>query len=136
MPIDLTYDTLPPGSSLRRQVLEDGTVTILAPAGEANPLARTQAMWATGWRSAVFAVSICGILFSVFAPLYLNARRQNPQWVSTLLAIASGLFLIALFFMIWFVWYRAWLEKMSSHHASAITIHLDKIVVDVVGEPT
>jgi len=135
MPIRLDYDTLPRRSRVRREVNQDGSVTITAPPGEVGSLARSEAQAEALWRSAL----VCG-LFSFVAlwlfQLYFGDRiARLDRGLFAVLVIAAATFLGGVFLLVWRSLYQRAGDALerSSHQMSAVRVGSGFLAVELSG---
>jgi hypothetical protein len=108
----LTYDTLPSHSRLRREVLPDGTLTILAPAEEPGPLARRAAEVTSAWTAGFVTVGLLAVAIGMLYPVFAARVRLLPSGLSTLLLVSIGAFAVALFLLLWKIDSSTRIEKL------------------------
>src|SRR3954465_3163904 len=105
MPIGLTYDTLPSLSTLRRQVNDDGSLTISSGGGECSELARRAVFRETGLLSG--CVSGLGLAIAIrLANVNLAVKWGDVWWIKPLLYGAIIVGFLATFLLSWRLWYR------------------------------
>jgi hypothetical protein len=123
-PQTLSYDDLPPGSDLRRQYGEDGSVAITAPAGEPSDAARRAALHSTGVFAALFAAGLMGILGASFI-LDRPPRIDPPLRVlaAVLFAVVCGGF----FLLAWRAGFTTRLDLLAKARRQTTLLHASPV---------
>src|SRR4051812_30427128 len=95
----LTYDTLPPHSTLLREYNPDGSVTITSPAAEPTEHQRQKLHRASAIKAAIIMTVIIVLVFSAL-PFLIRIRFSAglAWWIPPLCIL---FFCIALFIFIW-----------------------------------
>jgi hypothetical protein len=108
----LTYDTFPPHSSLRREVL-NGSIKITAAAEEPGAHARRAALQRAACAGALLSGALLAAFVLAIASTYLAHRRYMGFWLFVVLVTAFVVFCGALFLLMWRAAYAARLEKLE-----------------------
>ena len=108
----LTYDTFPPHSSLRREVV-NGSVKITAAAEEPGPRARRVERQRAALGGALLSAALLAAFVLAVASTYLAHRRYMGFWLFTVLVAAFVVFCAALFLLMWRTAYAARIERLE-----------------------
>jgi hypothetical protein len=108
----LTYDTFPPHSSLRREVM-NGSIKITAAAEEPGPRARRVELQRAALGGALLSAALLAAFVLAVASTYLAHRRHMGFWLFTVLVISFAVFCAALFLLLWRAAYAARIEKLE-----------------------
>ena len=108
----LTYDTFPPHSNLRREVL-NGSIRITAAAEEPGPHARRVELQRAALSGALLSCGLLVAFVSAVASTYVAHRRYMGFWLFCVLVVAFVVFCAALFLLMWRAAYAARLEKLE-----------------------
>jgi hypothetical protein len=132
-PHALAYDDLPPGSDLRRQYGEGGSVIVTAPAGEPSQAVCRAAAHSTGLAAAL----ICGPCLLLALGMYAFADRSGgidprlrPLAVLVFAVFCGGVFLLA-----WKVMYSTRLRMLAEARGQATVLHANstRLLVETTG---
>jgi hypothetical protein len=134
MPHALNYDTLPPHSTLRREMVGD-TITITAGPQQPGAPAKRAALH----RAAFSGALICSVLLAAFVlafgGTYLQHRRYIDSTLFVVLVAAFAIFCAALFGLIWRMQYTARIDALE--HALRQTTVLaaapGKLIIETAG---
>lgn len=109
----LDYDTLPPHSQLRREIVEGG-LKITALPEEPGPLVRRAARIDAAFPAALICAIVLMLGFAVFGAAYESNRRFMPGVLSGVLLCAFIIFCAALFALIWRTQYALRIETAQN----------------------
>lgn len=133
-PNTLAYDDLPPGSDLRRQYGEDGSVAITALAGEPSDAARRAALHVTGVFAALFSGSLLvsvGLLALALSngPFRIHPALKLPA-VFLFAVVCGGVFLL-----VWRIGFDNRMEWLSKARQQSTLLHASpgRLLVETSG---
>ena len=134
MPHTLTYDTLPPQSTLRREV-HDGVVKIIAAAEEPTAVTRSLARRKTVLPAAILAAALMFVFLAALASTFLGNRRNIGIGLMLVLAIAFAIFCAALFLFVWRITYTSQLDAIAEARKQMTILVLSpgRILVESAG---
>jgi len=138
-PHPLTYDTLPPLSTLRREVTDAGKViTISLPAGEVTAPARSRAMRATAVSSAIMCAALLLLAAAMIGPVVLDPNRR-ALWLDrrmiAVLLLCAGVFVLALFLLVWQVRSSQMLDKLrrAREQTTVLSVRGGEVLLETSG---
>jgi hypothetical protein len=108
----LTYDTFPPHSNLRREIVGDG-ITITAAAEEPNPQVRRVQLQRAAFSGALLSGALLAAFILAIASTYVAHRRYMDAPLFAALVIAFIVFCGAMFAFIWRVQYAARIDALE-----------------------
>ena len=123
-PQALSYDDLPPGSDLRREYGEGGSVAITAPAGEPSDAARRAAFHSTGVFAALFAAGLMAIFAGSFildGPPPIDPRLRGLAAV-LFAVVCGGVFLLA-----WRAGFTTRLDLLAKERRQTTLLHASPV---------
>lgn len=133
-PHTLTYDDLPPGSALRRQFGEDGSVAITAPAGEPSHAARRAALHVTGVVAALMSASLLVVL-CLFVPVMSDGRPRIDPALRLLGIILFAVFCGGIFLLNWRTLFDKRMEWLSKARQQSTLLYASpaRLLVETSG---
>jgi hypothetical protein len=108
----LTYDTLPPHSTLRREVA-DGVMKITAAAEEPTDAARREARLRAALPAAMLSGALLVAFIAAVGSTFLANRRNIGSELMVVLFAAFVVFCAALFLLVWRAQYAARVEALE-----------------------
>jgi len=132
-PHTLAYDDLPPGSDLRRQYGEDGSVIITSPAGEPSEAACREALQRTGILAAIFAGA--PLTGGAIAFATGNGPRVATAGLNVLAAILFAVFSAGVFLLVWRVAYTDQVRWLTQARRNVSLLHASRrrLLVETTG---
>jgi hypothetical protein len=109
----LTYDTLPPHSTLRREVV-DGVLKITAAAEEPSDTARRDARLRAALPAAMLSGALLLAFLAAIGSTFLANRRNIGSGLMVVLFVAFVVFCAALFLLVWRAQYEARIDALES----------------------
>jgi hypothetical protein len=131
----LTYDTLPPHSTLRREVGSDGVIKIIAAAEEPNDPTRSLVRRRTAIPAALLAAALLFVFIAALAMIASGNRANVLAGPMAVLAIAFTVFCAALFLFVWRNAYASQLDATARarQQATVLAISHNRMWIESAG---
>ena len=108
----LTYDTLPPHSTLRREIV-GGVLKITAAAEEPSDVARRDARLRAALPAAMLSGALLVAFLAAIGSTFMSNRRNIGSGLMIVLFVAFAVFCAALFLLVWRAQYAARVEALE-----------------------
>jgi hypothetical protein len=130
----LTYDTFPPHSNLRREVI-GAVVKITAPAEEPSSHARRIEMQRAAFPGALLSGALLLAFVLAVGSMYLAHRPFMGRWLFMVLFIAFIIFCGALFLLVWRVQYTGRLDRLEQalRQTTILAASPGQLLIETVG---